>query len=140
MSGTEFLTYELSGWKGLNTDPNISDKDPHYVEDCQNVDFDEAGMITKRRGTIRVATTISGTINMIYHFQSQLGFKDTDDKQRVVIVAGSTLYVMKMDNTIDAVFATDDVIHYAATSDNGVCYITRERNSVPPYMLCYEDV
>jgi hypothetical protein len=137
MAGTEIFTVELSGWKGLNTDPNLFDKDPHFVEDCQNVDFDEMGMITKRRGTQKINVTFSGRTNLIYDFQSQQGFKYTDDKHRVVIIAGGYLYVVNEDWTVDAVFPAVNIIHYAVTADNGVCYISNESDSTVPYMLCY---
>jgi hypothetical protein len=134
---SEVITWELMGWKGLNTEPNISNKDPQYAEDCQNVDFDEAGLITKRRGTIRVSTTFSGRTNMIYDFQSQLGFKDTNDKHRIVVVVGSSLYVLYDDGSVDATFPDTDILHYGVTSDNGVAYIASEREGIAPYMLCY---
>jgi hypothetical protein len=51
----DVLTWELKDWKGLNTSPNTSTKDPQYVEDCQNVEFDDRGTIQKRRGTQTIA-------------------------------------------------------------------------------------
>jgi hypothetical protein len=137
MGASDFYTLELTGWMGLETSPNVIGKDPRYVEDCQNVDFSENGMITKRRGTQRINSTFSGRTNLIYDFQSQQGFRDINDKHRIVVVSGSTLYVMKEDETVDAAFPADDIMHYAVTSDNGVCYITRERNNFCPFMLCY---
>ena len=55
---TDIITWELKDWIGLNMSPNISNKDPHYVEDCQNVDFDERKLIIKRRATQSI--TLSG--------------------------------------------------------------------------------
>jgi hypothetical protein len=137
MSGTEFYTYELSGWKGLNTEPNVEDKDPHYVEDCQNVDFDEAGLITKRRGTDQIPVALTGRINLIWDFQSQQGFKDLEDKHRILIIAGGTLYILNEDYSIDDTKTAEDIMHYAATADNGICYISNENESTIPKMLFY---
>lgn len=137
MAGTDFHTWELKDWKGLNTDPNIMDKDPHCAEDCQNVDFDESGMITKRRGTERMNTAFSKRINMIYDFQSQQGFKAVDDRHRIIVISGDMLYVLNEDHTVDASFLVDDIIHYAITNDIGICFISNENEGEVPKMLCY---
>ena len=134
---SDFLTYELFGWNGMDTMPDISDKDPHRLEDCQNVEFDEEGMILKRRGSQKIGVTFSGRTNFIYDFQSQQGFKDTEDKHRVVVIAGSVLYVMYDNNIVDALFPADAIIHYGVSSDNGIAYIANEADSRVPFMLCY---
>ena len=49
---SDILTLELMNWKGMDNQPEqVSEKDPQTIWDCQNVDFDEQGMIIKRRGT-----------------------------------------------------------------------------------------
>jgi hypothetical protein len=135
MAGTEFYTWELSGWKGLNSEPNLEDKDPHYVDDCQNVDFDEAGLITKRRGLERVPVSISGRINLILDFYSQQGFKDVNDKHRIIVIAGTNLYIFKEDYSIDDQFVVPNIMHYGVISDNGVCYTSNENDASIPQML-----
>jgi hypothetical protein len=81
--------------------------------------------------------TPNGRINLIYDFQSQQGFKNSDDKHRIVVVMGSTLYVLNDDLTVDASFPADNILHYAVTSDNGIAFVSNERELSTPYMLCY---
>lgn len=139
--GLPLREYELSGWKGLNTLPTITDKDPHYVEDCQNVDFDDNGVIAKRRGCLQVAA-FSGRINHISDFESQQGFTNATDRHRVVVVSGAVLSVcdkLQAGSTISisATFTATNALHYAAVSNNGACFISNENGGAPPFVLCY---
>lgn len=132
--------FELSQWRGLNTLPSLTDKDPHYIEDCQNVDFDDDGVIAKRRGCTRVNVTLSGRINFIADFQSQQGFTTATDRQKVLVVAGVTLSVLSGltgTPTVSATFTATNAIHYGATSNNGACYISNENGGAAPKVLCY---
>ena len=136
---SKLLTYELSGWRGLDTQPNLADKDPHFLEDCQNIDFDDRGVIAKRRGVLQ-NSTYSGRINMIYDFQSQIGFENSSDKQRVLIAHGEILTLVTGwgggSQTTSDTFDITNAIHYACSSNNGVCYISNENSGVPK-MLAY---
>lgn len=137
------LTFTLNGWKGLNTLPNLVDKDPHYLEDCQNVDVDDDGVIAKRRGMERLTgITFGGPIHMIADFQNQAGFGSTaTDRQRVIIVAGTTLCVIQSFHTagysINKTFSVSNALHYHAISNNGACYISNENGGAAPKVLCY---
>lgn len=140
MAGIKTLTYEIKGWTGLNTLPNIADKLPNEIEDCRNVDFDEEGMIVKRRGCTHI-DTFSGTINLIQNFQAVVGFTSADDNQRVLIVAGSTLHVIQYfadRNIRSATFSATCTPHYACSTNNGIAYVSNEDGGVPK-MLCYVD-
>jgi hypothetical protein len=55
----DVLTLELTGWTGMDNTPDITEADPRTVRDCENVDFDEEGMIIKRRGTQAITLTDS---------------------------------------------------------------------------------
>jgi hypothetical protein len=130
---------ELSNWKGLNTLAPLTDCDPQYVVDCQNVDFDDDGAIAKRRSCIR-KLALSGRVNMIIDFQNQQGFSSTTDRSRVVIAAGTTLSVVAnfdaAGQTVSATFSVTNQIHYAAVTNNGACFISNEGGGVPN-VLCY---
>jgi hypothetical protein len=130
----------LSGWKGFNRWEPETEMDPLYVADCLNVEFDEDGTITKRRGSRQVSTTFSGTLWMIHNWGNQLGFTTVAENQRAVIVAGSTLYVVKGFDTVsasvEATFTATDTFHYAVNDDVGVCYISNEFGGVPK-LLAY---
>lgn len=140
MSGIKTYTYEISKWAGLNYLPNITDKAPNDIEDCRNVDFDDDGMIRKRRGC-RNILTFSGTINMIYNFQAAAGFTDANDNQRVLIAAGNTLSLIQYfseHNIHSATFSISDTLHFACSTNNGVAYISNFNGGVPK-MLSYVD-
>jgi hypothetical protein len=81
--------------------------------------------------------TPNGRINFIYDFQSQQGFKDSDDKHRIVVIMGNKLYILYDDGTVDDTFPADDILHYGVSSDNGIAFISNERELSVPYMLCY---
>ena len=124
MAGIKTYTLEIKGWRGLNTLPNIADKAANDIEDCRNVDFDEEGMIVKRRGCTHVVT-FSGTVNLIHNFESVIGFTWAQDNQRVIVVAGSTLYVVQdfaVTNTISATFSVTPTTHHACSTNNKVAF------------------
>lgn len=129
--------YELSAWRGLDTYSPLTDTDQHYLAAVQNCDFDEEGVIAKRRGALKLSSTITGTINLIYDFQCQQGFTGSTDVLRTIIVAGSTLHVVSgfgvsgSGGTVDASFAATNQLHYGATSNNGACFISNEGGGVP---------
>lgn len=128
---------EIQSWRGINAHDPPDNMPPDFLADCENCDFDEAGVIEKRRGARRVMN-LGGRINLIYDFQSQQGFYGATDQQRTVIVAGGTLYVVAAlysGGSVDASFATVDALHYATTDNNGICYITTEAGGAPPKML-----
>jgi hypothetical protein len=129
------LQYTLDSWTGLDAFSPPDLMDAHHLADCANVDFDEAGTIEKRRGASRVALSLSGRIHLIYDLQGQQGFiYGATDRLRTLIVAGATLYVVKdfnRFNTIEATFAVPDAKHYAATTNNGVCFVSNETGGVP---------
>ena len=129
------LTVTLDKWTGLDAFSPPDEMDPHHVADCQNIDFDEAGTIEKRRGASKVALTLSGRVHLIYDLQGQQGFTGVAaDKLRTLIVAGSTLYVVQefnRFNVVEASFTVPDAKHYACTTNNGVCFISNETGGVP---------
>ncbi len=134
--------YELSSWKGLNSYDAETDVDPHYLTALQNVEFDEGGVIAKRRGASKVNITFSGSINMIYDYQTQQGIGSTaTDKIRTIIVDGAVLSVVKNFNdagqTIEATFSATNALHYATTANNGACYISNENGAAPPKLLTF---
>lgn len=138
MAGIKTYTYEISRWNGLNYLPNITDKAPNDIEDCRNVDFDEEGMISKRRGCTHVVT-FSGTINLIHNFQASVGFTDATDNQRTLFVAGSTLHVIQYfaeHNIRSATFSATATPHFACSTNNGVAFISNFDGGIPK-MLCY---
>jgi hypothetical protein len=129
MPGSDFYTYELKGWAGLDTRPNIADKPPNMVEDCQNIDFEQGGVIAKRRGTRNMFSGSTGSrVNLIYDFQSQQGFSTLSDKHRTLIVRGTVLQIYN-GNTMSQTMAASNAIHYAVSSDNGACYIANENGN-----------
>lgn len=129
MPGTEFYTYELKGWTGLDTRPNIADKPPQMVEDCQNIDFIQGGVIAKRRGTRSAFTGSTGSrVNLLYDFQSQQGFSTLSDKHRTLVIRGSVLQIYN-GNTMSQTMAASNSLHYAVSSDNGACYIANEEGN-----------
>jgi hypothetical protein len=136
------LQVVMTGWKGMNRWDPETEMDPLYLSDCLNVEFDEGGTITKRRGSRGVSTTFSGTIWMIHNWGNQLGFTTVLENQRSVIVAGDTLHVVRALDTagasIEATFTATNTYHYAVNDDVGVCYISNEFGGVPK-MLCYLD-
>jgi len=138
MAGIKTYTYEIRGWAGLNYLPNIADKAPNDIEDCRNVDFDEEGMIVKRRGCTHVVT-FSGTVHMIHNFSAAVGFEGLGDTQRTLVVSGSTLHVIKdfhNTNVLSATFSATDITHYACSTNNGICYISNFDGGIPK-MLSY---
>lgn len=142
MTGIPLQTFELSNWLGLNTQAPITDCDPHYVVNCQNVEFDDEGVIAKRRGMQRVSITLSGRINLIHDFQCQAGFVHSGDRQKTLIVSGAVLNVVHRFNSgaeqeISATFSSTAAIHYVAVSDNGAAYISNELGGAAPKLLCY---
>ncbi len=136
------LQYELSNWQGMDRYTPETEADPHFWFDLQNMDCDEAGVTSKRRGAQGVLATFSGTIRMIYDHQSQQGFGtlSTTDNQRTLIVSGSVLSVVKdfatTNQTVSKTFAATSAVHYAVSDDVGVAYITNELSGIPK-MLCY---
>jgi hypothetical protein len=57
---SDIVTFELMMWKGMDNQPEqLSERDPQTIWDCENVDFDEEGMIIKRRGTQAITLTDS---------------------------------------------------------------------------------
>lgn len=141
MPGLETTIFELEKWQGLDYYSSPTDIDVHYLSDCLNVEFLEDGIIQKRRGLATAcALTLSGTINMIYDFQSQQGFVHSADWQRILVVSGPVLYVIYSwlgSSTIHRTFATTNQIHYATSANNGVCFISNEGGGAPPKMLSY---
>ncbi|HCV42630.1 MAG TPA: hypothetical protein DGH68_04030 [Bacteroidetes bacterium] len=130
------LVYELKNWKGLNTLPSVADKDPQYVENCQNVDFDDEGVISKRRGCRRVLNR-GARINCLYDFQKSAGFGDGTNS-KVLVFSGVTLALIhQFDeyNTLTATFSVSNVGHYCCASNNGACYVSNDNGGVPK-MLC----
>jgi hypothetical protein len=141
MPGLETTEYELDHWKGLDVYSSPTDTDPHFLSEVQNVDFDEDGVIEKRRGFMNYSTlSFSGPINMIWDYSSQQGFSGTSDTKRVVIVGGATLNVVKnytvAGETIEFSSTVSNALHYAVASNNGVAYISNEAGGEYPKMLC----
>jgi hypothetical protein len=142
-AGIPVQILELSGWRGLDTQSPITDTDPHFLADCQNIDFDDEGVIAKRRGMQKVNVTLSGSggCNLIYDFYSQQGFISPSDGQRVIIIKGSTLNVIQSFSlagmTTSATFAATDALHYGTSANNGVCFISNENGGAAPKLLCY---
>lgn len=129
---------EISNWQGLDRYSPETDTDPHYWYDVENMEFDQGGVTAKRRGTVTVAT-FTGTVDMIYDYQNQLGFTATTDRVRTVVVAGGTLHVVDdIGGTpvVDATFTATSALHYGVTDDVGVAYISNENGGIPK-MLCY---
>ena len=144
MPGLETTEYELDHWKGLDVYSSPTDTDPHYLSEAQNVDFDEDGIIEKRRGFLKGPATLSfsGPINMIWDYSSQQGFSGgVTDGKRVVIVGGSTLTVVDgfgtAGETAEFSATVSNALHYAVASNNGVAYISNETGGEYPKMLCY---
>ena len=128
---------EIQSWRGINAHDPADNMAPDFLADGENIDFDEAGTIEKRRGARRIMN-LGGRINLIYDFQCQQGFYNAADQQRTIIVAGGTLYVVAAlysGGSVDASFATVDALHYATTDNNGICYITTEEGGAAPKML-----
>jgi hypothetical protein len=142
MPGLETTIYELDKWLGLDVYSSAVDTDPHYLSDCQNVDFHEDGIIQKRRGLSAgsAGTTFTSPINMIYDFQSQQGFTGGSDQQRVLVAHGSILSVIanfgRGGESVELAATISNALHYATTANNGVCYLGNELGSAVPKMLC----
>lgn len=128
MAGSEFFTVELSGWQGLDTRVGIADKNPKSVEDCLNVDFEQGGVISKRRGFKSVLQGDgSSPVNLLYDFQSAQGFSTLSDSHRIIVARGTTCAVYTESfSAVHATFSVTDCLHYAVSSDNGACIITNE--------------
>ncbi|MDD5037104.1 MAG: hypothetical protein PHE55_20450 [Methylococcaceae bacterium] len=128
MAGSEFFTVELSGWQGLDTRIGIADKNPKSVEDCLNVDFEQGGVISKRRGFKSVLQGDgSSPVNLLYDFQSAQGFSTLSDSHRIIVARGTTCAVYTESfSAIHATFTVTDCLHYAVSSDNGACIVTNE--------------
>ena len=126
------LTYTLDKWQGLDAFSPADDMDPHHIADCANIDFDDAGVIEKRRGALKISISLAGAIHMIYDLQGQQGFiYGATDRQRTLIVAGGTLYVVNgfgpdLGNVVEASFVVPSTKHYAATTSHGLCFLSNE--------------
>jgi hypothetical protein len=133
------IQYELSNWQGFNRYDPEADTDPHFWSEVQNVEFDQGGVLAKRRGTTTVSLTFGSAINLIYDWQNQLGFNSLTDRQRTVVIAGAAGYVIEgfnSSNTISYTFGTTDEFHNACTDDNGICFIAGETSAVPKMLCC----
>ncbi|HCV42214.1 MAG TPA: hypothetical protein DGH68_01930, partial [Bacteroidetes bacterium] len=131
-----FLTFELKGWKGLNTLPDITEKDPHYLEDCANIDLDDQGIIAKRRGC-RHVMNVSGRVNSIYPFQSVAGFGDGTN-EKVLIFAGNVLSLIHQfdeNNTVEKTFSVTNNLHYCVSTNNGACFVSNEDGGIPNMLI-----
>jgi hypothetical protein len=148
MGGLETTIYELDKWLGLDVYSSPTDTDPHYLSDCQNVDFHEDGTICKRRGLTSAvgyqttSPTFSPPINMLFDFQSQQGFTNSSDFQRILVAHGSSLSVVRnfgnwATEVIDFSATISNALHYATVANNGVCFLGNELGGAAPKMLCY---
>lgn len=135
--GIEPDVVELFNWQGLFSAGSETEVGPQYVRDCQNVDFDY-GLISKRRGTSHI-WTFSGSINLLYDFQSQQGFSTLTDRVRTLVIGGGTLSVIQgwpTSLTFDATFAVSNQLHYGVTGKAGDCFLSNEGGGIPK-LLAY---
>lgn len=110
--------------------------DPRYVSTCSNTDFDY-GIVSKRRGVVQVAT-FSGSINLIYDFQSQQGFTTSTDHVRTLVIDGARLNVIAGwpdAQVTSATFTATQARHYAVTGKAGDCFISNENGGVPKILF-----
>jgi len=138
MAGSEFFTVELSGWQGLDTRVGIADKNPKSVEDCLNVDFEQGGVISKRRGFKGVLQGDGASpVNLLYDYQSAQGFSTLSDSHRIIVARGTTCAVYTESfSAVHSTFTVSDCLHYAVSSDNGACIVTNECGG-PPQIIGY---
>jgi hypothetical protein len=135
MATDEPYKIEISEWKGLFDCGLELDVDPHYLAACQNVHFNDEGIITKRNGVTNVYSN-TGKIYMIQNIECQQGYESSSFKNKTLVVAGSTLHVI-FNSTwgTQQSFASSPTYHYVAIPNYAACFISNESGGAPPKML-----